>query len=394
MEVKDLRINTNNNEIKSFKWKVSTLGEPFEYQEKFVDENNRLLEFDRFGEIFIDCLWAKSSLNKQEIFDSYEKSTLLDLAEYIGVDYYENEASVIDIFFEALKKLTKSYYDNAYYCLIHHKTRPSQKAQSLYREICREMDIHEDIPFSAEVCLKYLQSKLHSMNELYCSNLEVIHSDVLHSLADEINKNVQTSQICRDCLTDREKQQEREYARCVAVYVFDEENAYRGYLTFSGFLDCNDLDILNAVCNTSTPKLELIETISKIATSLRLELVTTNPNIRLFGIENNRLQEIANLGKEINYRNIPLSNNAKLDIERIKGDYSCCERKIFTKFDSEYRHGTLFVKFAPCEKCQLATLYELQIQHLFSLVPRLKLKNNTQTKKGKIENEPHKELFG
>ena len=369
-----MRINTNNNEIKSFKWKVSTLGEPFEYQEKFVDENNRLLEFDRFGEIFIDCLWAKSLLNKQEIFDSYEKSTLLDLAEYIGVDYYENEASVIDIFFEALKKLTKSYYDNAYYCLIHHKTRPSQKAQSLYREICREMDIHEDIPFSAEVCLKYLQSKLYSMNELYCSNLEVIHSDIIHSLVDEINKNAETSQICRDCLTDREKQQEGEHARCVAIYVFDEETSCKGYLTFSGFLDCSDLNILNVVCKTNAPKADLINTISQIATNLQLELVATNPNIRLCGIERNQLQEIANLGDEINYQNIPTNNNAQLDVKRIKNDYSCCERKIFTKFDSGYKHGTLFVKFAPCEKCQLAILYEFKTQHLFSLVPRLKLK--------------------
>ena len=339
-----------------------------------MDKNNRLLEFDHFGETYIECLWAKSLLNKQEFHGGYEKDDLFYLSEYIGVNYFENEASISDIFFEALRKLTKSFYDNAYYCLMHHRTPPSQKAKELYEQICQSIDIQDGISFDAEACLKYLQSKLRLINETYCSNLEEIHSDILHGLVDEINKNAETSQICRDCLTDREKRQEGEHARCVAIYVFDEETSYKGYLTFSGFLDCNDLNILNAVYKTNAPKVELINTISQIATNLQLELITTNPNIRLCGIECNQLQEIANLGDEINYWNTPMSNNAKLDIERIKDDYSCCERKIFTKFDSEYRSGTLFVKFVPCEKCQLAILYEFKTGHLFSLVPRLKLK--------------------
>lgn len=370
-----MRIELENRELGCFVWDGPLLKDLENgYLEHFVN-NDYLCEFDRFGETYVDCLWARSLFYPPKLSPCEENNeAVLNIFKFLTFEYQKNKDRVTDVFYEALKRLAESIYDNAYYCLMHHKTRPSEVAQELYKSICRYVGAEFDNAFHPEICLQYLKASLYVVNNLCRRSYEAIDIDIIKDLSAELHAHERASRLCRDCLTDREKRKKEDNPRCVAVYafneVFDTEPKTKGYLVFSGFLDCEDEAIRQAF-SLNDDNNTLIEVVKNIAQRLDLTLVQPCMDIGLYGIENNAISRITLLGTELKKAN--KSGFDKAAYDKLKKDFSCCERKIFTKFFDGYRPGILFVKFDPCEKCQLGILYEQKEGHVFALVPKIKL---------------------
>ena len=167
--------------------------------------------------------------------------------------------------------------------------------------------------------------------------------------------------------------------KCVAVYVFDKKHiGKKGYIAFSGFNDCEDLNILNQL-DIKNPNNIFIKKMVDISEILEYALVIVNQDVTLYTVNYPDSNKIVPKVKISN-----LIGNSKID----KPQFSCCERKIFTAFDdkspfvhfpvyyngkhpSGYHVGNLYISKEPCPKCVLAIQYEQNQGHNFKVFPQI-----------------------
>jgi len=129
---------------------------------------------------------------------------------------------------------------------------------------------------------------------------------------------------------------EKSGRRCFATFV--KSKTLEKYISFSGFLDCEDVVILKWRGERRAP---FVDVAKEICIDCGATLVQTNQNIRLYcdschkGLFNNlSLGQVIKMGIKVNEKN-----------------FACSERKIFGYFWDKTPSGSLYVKFKMCCMC-------------------------------------------
>lgn len=140
---------------------------------------------------------------------------------------------------------------------------------------------------------------------------------------------------------------------CLGLYEFDDTSVNEGLplVTFSGFKDVSELNEEKTGFTKATT--DFPSKIEEVCNHIPATLVTPSMDICRYRIGKDANVEVdCSLGDEINKRGF---------VKEVKKEFSCCERKIFTKFDEKNNNnGILHTTFFPCERCQLGILYYWQ----------------------------------
>lgn len=366
---------------KVFKWKFSFDGQEDCFNEEFTGKFWNGSQYYGFGEVLANLMWVKSAMSHEE--SAIESIDLSSLKNFIGYDCEYGRMPYHTIFYTALAELAYVIYNQTAYCIQcirDNKHRDSKKFKELYSLICKrigqaEDDINEHAP---NRCMEYMFSKLDKLNDLmnYSFQSRENQYEIIHSLVEMID----------ECFDDDSKtaellscyQFESGKNRCVAAYIFKEQQKchdciLKGYIAFSGYIDCEDKSLLKKIKASSkkyTFPTKFILKLHKIADQLQLKLITTNESICI--CEENSLNQIqihTTLGQEL---------NAGKRASNFGKSFACSERKIFTEFYANdttppapkfgYYKGTLHVKFQPCNLCDLSIQYEQKQSHRFDII--------------------------
>lgn len=302
-------------------------------------ENFKLKNCDfGMGGFLSDLLWVRSAINKNVkeniCFDQKElEKTLifLDLNEDNVQNFNET------IFYEAISKTCFCLYKLSYYMSEEKQKSIPIKARKML-ENCSDSDLID---------------AFRQVNELLNESIDNLNNETFSKLNNLIDKYSLKSLFI--------KQYKKEERRCVSAYKFlKEHNSLKGYISFSGFVDCDQLT-LRKMGSKDTEKTDFIQYITEIADKMQMNLIRTNKEMKIYAIDylaTRKIDVFSTLGSEFGITKI----------NYLKRKYSCCERKIFTEFDRGFHQGTLYVKFKPCEKCQLGILFEQQRGHFFNVI--------------------------
>ncbi|MBQ4107951.1 MAG: hypothetical protein IJC80_00975 [Clostridia bacterium] len=304
------------------KWEIDLIEQ--EYEENL--ENIKLKDCDYgFGGFLSDFLLVHSIIINRNSFNTNNK------AEEIR-SYQE--------FYGKISKVCYLLYVSSYYCI-------RQSKGHIYKKNEKEINKHsiDEIIADFKTVNKLLNDSILSIN---------------HSKISELNKLLEHYSNMSSLINDYKNKEKR----CVAAYLFfKKQNDIEGYIAFSGFVDCCK-SVLKSIDPKVKEKTNFIKYLNEIAKALSLKLITTNLEIKKYSVDYSKTTRV-----RVNTR--LLDEVGKKAPNELKKEYSCCERKIFTEFETSFYDGTLYVKFPPCEKCQLGILYEHQEKHYFEVVPNL-----------------------
>lgn len=221
--------------------------------------------------------------------------------------------------------------------------------------------IAEDIKYSSISVVKDYESKYLSKEtfDLMKSNLEQFSKDISLALYyyqhekvdDSIN---QIESFIEKIKSESEKSNEtktlrdllKKYvdainksSRCFAAYFFETEKktmvAFSGYFdTLEYFIDSKKLSLCRQFCNV----------IQKICDDMEFEWIKTNDDISLFDFDSKKFVKTKTMIEE--YNKYGQCDEGK---DEIKRNFSCAERKIFSKFEKE--DGILFSRLPYCCRC-------------------------------------------
>ena len=139
---------------------------------------------------------------------------------------------------------------------------------------------------------------------------------------------------------------QKDHGRCFATFI--KRDNQEKYIAVSGFLDCDDSDILKGIGSESCPS--VINVLQNICRDCSAILVQPTLDIGFFSSNGTTMQIKETL------RDVISQGQGKAR----KDDFSCAERKVFGFFHNQTPDGTLCVKFEMCCKCCKGRRYQLQ----------------------------------
>ena len=337
-------------ELRRYIWETKIGGVSREFEEVFYDKSGRFVVGDRFGVYYSNFLWVESLISKNtEKWSKVSDGEFRTIVGYLNLDFEQNKNAHTALFYAALAKFTDELYYQVSYCL--KKGRRTKKRDEIYAHICNLTGEDNTGPVDAEICMRYLYSELAIVNSIQNDSREENFHDALMQLKESIERFSRISPLCSSYLSERSKRR-TEKERCVAAYFFDDVVDKKGIIAFSGYYDCEDQNILDALMTKSEDKVvksKFIRCLKDIANDIDMELVTLNAGVCEYEIGDNRVCVKSTLGQELR------SGKNKNDF---CDTYACCERKIFTVFPMQYKNGKLNVKWLPCERCELGVMYQ------------------------------------
>ncbi|MDE7439853.1 MAG: hypothetical protein K2N23_05040 [Clostridia bacterium] len=165
----------------------------------------------------------------------------------------------------------------------------------------------------------------------------------------------------RDCLekyNDDKHKLIKEYlsvenkdARCFATFIKKADHAK--YVSFSGSVDAKNYDILKWLGKNSPENFVYVA--EKICAALKAKFVPINLNTRkYFTYDYSDPISLDSIYQDKSIKDL-IDNNVE---NKVIGEYSCCERKIFGEFNDNTPDGSLYVKFKICAECDLGLNYQ------------------------------------
>ena len=138
--------------------------------------------------------------------------------------------------------------------------------------------------------------------------------------------------------------------RCIGLYVFDDYSIIP-LVSFSGYLDCTD-EVKKLIGRKKTINSRTLKAFNDVCTAMGAKLVRSNPCVKRYFYQSPLLIEPMCLKEAV-------SKNGNKRV----GNYSCCERKIFTKFGG--KDGSLFTTRYACQECQNAYDYYVKQMNMY-----------------------------
>lgn len=143
-------------------------------------------------------------------------------------------------------------------------------------------------------------------------------------------------------------QKKEKGGRCFATFI--EAVDQSKYVAFSGFLDCEDPNILNWLSCERQPFVDIAKAICNIN---HAKLVQTNVLIKVYsGYCFNSISIRDCLGAAM--------TRTRKGSEEEKKQFACAERKIFSEWDDLTPSGSLYVKYPMCCLCCKGYKYQIQ----------------------------------
>ncbi len=137
----------------------------------------------------------------------------------------------------------------------------------------------------------------------------------------------------------------KEHGRCFATFI---ENAtHKKYISFSGFFDTFDPDILRWL---GQPRSEFVRIAADICFLMNATFVPTTGEVRRYHLVPSPFGVLS--GRSLS---AVIAAGLPKDARR---HYSCCERKIFAHFRDDTPDGSLYVKMKLCAECELGFAYQ------------------------------------
>ena len=147
---------------------------------------------------------------------------------------------------------------------------------------------------------------------------------------------------------------QEEKGRCFATFIKAETS--EKYIAFSGFVDCEDLKILQWLDSKREPFVDVARCICNDCNAV---FVQTNKDIALFDCDGySRL--ICNYCNKIYIKKTLGDMISRQEPNESKDKYACCERKIFGYFNNATPSGDLFVKIKMCCECCKGYRYQVR----------------------------------
>ena len=360
-----------------FKWEFSFDGKIDTFKEQFTGKFWDVSVYYGFGEILANLMWVKSITQLQE-----RNIKTIDFSPLKNFVWFADDGKELDsatVVYEALAKLAFVIYNQTRYCIQcirDAKHRTLNKFHIIYSFMCDCLGYTEYNVLNPDpnICMEFLFAGLGEIKNLLTPKNNYNNQDIINSLAEMIKRYSANSKLIPRYQFERNDKD----SGCVATYIFtqpqsDKNETLKGYIAFSGYNDCCNESLFKSI-NANSKKyafpIEYIRKLHEIAKQLQLKLIVTNESICICKESAaKQVQIFTTLGQEISLgKNVSVFGNT----------FSCCERKIFTEFDNAdltppapkfgYYHGTLHVKFPPCELCDLSIQYEQQQNHKFKVV--------------------------
>ena len=344
-----------------------------------------------WGSYYANLVWVYCIKNDIKINDTeLEENKVNYICKTLKIDSLQKE-SLCTIICECACKLSDLFYKIAFYCL---KNRPNstKKFSVFFENILSALGINDNgnfQDFDALYCAKYLEKSQKEIEKIL--NKLTSHTPVNEIFANiyaAINTFMGDSKLLPNYLLEDLNNNK---IRCIAAYIFDQPHNFKdGYISFSGYNECEDMSIIKSVVKNS--KYHHINTIFiqkliDISNQLNLLLVITNSEICTYHLKNGTRTTQLDVSSNLQLELVQRSKS----IDKIKDQYACSERKIFTAFypnnalkclpnkiapyhSVNYYPGTLYVKYTPCSECALGIVYEHQKQHSFlvkSYLPKI-----------------------
>ena len=358
----------------------------------FLEEINesqwKSSDYYGWGTYYANLVWVHCIKNDVKVNDTeLDGNKVNHIYKTLKIDPIQKE-NLCTTICECACKLSNLFYRIAFYCL-KNKPRPTKKFSVFFENILSALGKNENgnvQNFDAVYCAEYLKKSQKEIEEiLYQLTSHTSASKIFEHIYDVINTFIGDSKLLPEYLSEDLNDRK---ARCVAAYIFDQQHNFKdGYISFSGYNECEDTNIINSVVKDPKHRrvnIIFIQKLLDISKQLNLLLVIANSEICTYRLKNGT-----------NTAELDISSNLQLElaqrrksIDKIKAQYACCERKIFTAFyhnnalnclphkiapyhSVQYYPGTLYVKYTPCPECALGIAYEHQKHHSFLLKPYL-----------------------
>ena len=364
-----------------FEWEFSFDGKIDTFKEQFTGKFWDSSLYYGFGEILANLMWVQSITQSQE-----RNIKTMDFSPLKNFVLFADDGKELDsatVVYEALAKLAFVIYNQTAYCIKcirDNKYRNSKIFKKLYSFMCMCTGHVENNAnnFNPNICMEYMFDALKKLNRLInCEFLAYNHGEIITNLINIINEYSNDDSKTAELMSCY--QFEYSQRRCVAAYIFFNPQIYnnniiKGYIAFSGYNDCESIELyesINKDKNEISFPFEFLNKIKEIARTMQMKLITTNEDIQVHKVDysTNEICVYTTLKNEIT------KGNRGSELRKY---FSCCERKIFTEFYNTnptfisdkfgYYHGTLHVKFPPCELCDLSVLYEWKQNHKFDVI--------------------------
>jgi hypothetical protein len=312
----------NSNDRISFTWKIylNHRNRPKVVQEVIeLNQNNANKDAWHFGELLCELCFADAMVQHKSI-----NIQTNELRQFIGDKPHLFEHPEY-VFFEALQV----FASNVYRLALNSDTE-SKEAIRIY--------IGDSIDDNENLLQQYVNKSFGKINNLVNRIIKSPSIDI--TIYDELIQCIKEHSKVSKLLP----QYYGSGKRCVAVFKFLHPKYKHGVVSFSGYQDCDDTS-LYAKLSLQSNSLKFQKKIHEIAACMNLYLAKTHKFVKKY--KRNKIS-----------KRIEIENRLYLD--PTPGDnYSCCERKIFAHcMYRRFRHGTLYVRFIPCPKCEDGIEYE------------------------------------
>lgn len=193
-----------------------------------------------------------------------------------------------------------------------------------------------------EVVQSCIDEYIEQFNELMIMSREEFNDDYYEKLCKCLRK-YNESEMIKQYLAKQE-----EKGRCFATFIEDETN--NKYISFSGFVDAIDSNIITWLNRNKKESSSFVEVATAICSSMGAEFVPINFQTRRYLCVNYSPFTVEQW--------LSLDDIIRYNLKGMKKYYSCCERKIFGRFKDKTPNGKLYVKMKICGECSLGLYYQ------------------------------------